>query len=536
MGRFALHVLYDLLNRQEDVLCERAFAPWPDMEAEMQRQGVPLWSLESRHHARDFDVIAFSVERELGFTTLVNMLDLAGLPVLAAQRGGELPLVIAGGCALLNPEPLADFVDAFALGDGEQLMPEVVDMLRHCKGAGASKADLLRTLDHIPGMYIPSLYGVKYGRDGTVAEVTPRAEEASGQVAVSRLAALPPTTTRPIVSLMEKVEERGAIEIQRGFLPDCGFGAMRLVNRPRLERPAAEVIGAAPQLLANAGYQELSLVAVRATQHSQIGELVAGLRCVLPEDITVTLVGLEAKPQAVELADRLAGARRRWLSLAPLVGTDGLRQALGEEVGEEDVLRAVELAFAKGWVGLRLHFLLGLPGEREEDVRAIAALAGRARQIGLRYHGGRAQLRAVVSNFVPRPHTPFQWAPQAGAEELEEKGVALRRALRRTGVEVHLETPQVSVLEGILARGDRRLAEAIRRVWELGARLDGWRQHFAWERWEQAFRECGRETSLYLRGRPLDESLPWAHIDWRFAEEELRGAWQRWQAGVMGQT
>lgn len=526
MAGLGLQVLYDILNRQPGVLAERAFSPWLDMEAEMRRQGVPLWGLESRRAAGAFDVIAFSVSHELLFANLLNMLDLAGLPVLAAERSG-LPLVIGGGYGLLNPEPLADFVDAIALGDGEELILDVVDTVRRFKANGGTKAGLLRQMAAVPGVYIPSLYRPAYDADGSLAAIERTDAAAPARPTARRLVGLPPPPTKPVVPLMGVAQGKAIIEIQRGCLGDCGFGATGTLDRPRLSRPAADVIAAAAELLANTGYQELSLVAPQASEYPGIEGLAEGLRRALPEDVAITLAGTEADTRAVALADLLAGRQRRWLSLAPVVGSQGLRRALGKEFSDDDVLRAAELAFARGWTGLRLYFLIGLPGETEGDTLAIAQLVARAWEIGHRYQQGRASVRVSVGNFLPKAHTPFQWSRQATAAELGEKQEALAKALRRAGVKPSFQPPGQSVLAGVLARGDRRLGAVIRRAWELGARFEGWREQFQWARWERACGECGLEPSFYLRERPLAEVLPWSHIDWGFEEGELLEMWQR---------
>lgn len=526
MSRLGLQVLYDILNRQADVLAERAFSPWLDMEAEMRRQGIPLWGLESGQAASAFDVIAFSLGQELAFPDLLNLLDLAGLPLLAAERPG-LPLVIAGGYGLLNPEPLAEFLDAVALGDGEELILDVVGIVRRFKAQGGAKADLLRQLAAVPGLYVPSLYRPLYAPDGRLADIAPLAGLVPPRPEARWLARLPPALARPIVPLMEAAQSRPIIEVQRGGPGVCGLGASGILNGTRLARPAAEVIATARDILANTGYDELALLFARVDEYPEMEGLVEGLRRALPEEVSITVVGMEASPPAVAMAAQLAGRQRRWLSLNPVVGSQGLRRALGQDLSNDDVLKAAESAFAGGWMGLRLHFLIGLPGETEEDTLAIAQLVAEVCDIGRRYQQGRTSVRVNVGSFLPRAQTPFQWARQATAAELKEKQQALAKALRRAGVKPSFEPADQSVLAGVLARGDRRLGAVVRRAWELGARLQGWREQFQWERWQGPFQECGLDPAFYLRERPEDEVLPWSHIDWGFAEGELLAGWRR---------
>ena len=517
MAELAVHTLYDFLNRQPGLLCERAFAPWPDMEAAMRRQRLPLWSLESRRPAAEFDVIALVVQGELTFSNLVNMLDLAGLPSLAAQERETPPLVIASGCGVLNPEPLADFVDAFLLGDAEEVLPLILDRLRQWKSSG-EKIELLRSLAAQGGVYVPGLYRPRYTAGGALAAMEPLDPAAPANPQARRLQALPAPLIRPIVPLMERVHDRAEIEIQRGYLQNHRFGETAALDRPRLERPGAEVVAAAKQLIASTGYSQLTLLALRAGEHAGLGEIARSLRAELPGHVSVSLKSMDMDPGAVEMAAVLVGSQRRSLSLAPRTGNERLRAGLGRPVTDDTIAEAAELAFAKGWTSLRLQFLIGLPGESQDDVLAIAHLSARIRELGQRYHEGRAQVRVVVSDCLARAHTPLQWSPQAPAEALRNKLEALGKALRRAGLSASLGLPEQSLLAGILARGDRRLGAVIRRAWEHGARFDGWREHFQWLRWETALAEYKIDPSLYQKERSPDETLPWSHIDMGLAE------------------
>jgi radical SAM family uncharacterized protein len=533
MSNLGLTILYDILNRQPDVLCERAFAPWTDMEEAMRQAGIPLFSLETRHALTDFDVIGFSLGYELSYTNVLNMLDLAGLPPLAARRRRALPLVIAGGSGALNPEPLADFIDVFALGDGEELTLDILERLRRFKAdGGRSKTELLRALAQVPGVYVPRFYGVGYGADGTVAEITPTDAAAPATVRKRFVQKLPPPPTRPILPFVQPVHDRAAIEIQRGCTQGCRFCQAGIVYRPRLERDVEEVVAAARELLSNTGYRELSLLSLSSTDHSQILPMVRTLRHELGEDVSISLPSLRVDSFSTEVAAVVAGPGRHSLTFAPEAGSQRLRFVINKRVTEEEELRASEVAFSSGWSGLKLNFMLGLPTETLDDVQGIVQLAAQVKEVGRTYHRNRARVRVSTSTFIPKPHSTFQWARQSTADELAPKLELLRRGCRRAGVEFTWEDPAGSRLEAILSRGDRRLGAAILRAWQLGCRFDAWHEHLDWDKWQQSLSECGLDAAFYAYREPgLFETLPWSHIDVGVSEAYLRGEWLKAQRG-----
>jgi len=533
MSNLGLAILYEVLNQEDGVLCERVYAPWTDMDQAMRQKSTPLFSLETHHPLGEFDVIGFSLSYELTYTNVLNMLDLAGLPLLAAERRRALPLVIAGGSGALNPEPLADFIDAFALGDGEEIALDIVDCVRRFKKRGGrSKRQLLRELAAIEGIYVPRFYDVSYDPDGTIAEVKAADAAASPRPRKRFVQKLLPLPRRPIVPFVQIVHDRAGIEIQRGCTQGCRFCQAGMIYRPRLERTAEEVVALAREVLASTGYRELSLLSLSTTDHSQIVPMVRALREDLGDSIIISLPSLRVDSFSVEVAEAVAGPGKHSITFAPEAGSQRLRLAINKPMTEEDVLRAAEAAFSCGWTSIKMYFMVGLPSESLEDVQGIAELAARVKEIGHRYHRGRARVRVSTSIFVPKPHSPFQWARQATAEELGPKHDLLRRGCRRAGVEFSWEDPEHSLLEAVISRGDRRLGQVIQRAWQLGCKFDAWHEQQDWSRWQQAFQECDLDPSFYAhRERKPFEKFPWSHIDVGVSEAYLRGEWLKTAKG-----
>jgi len=528
MSNMALPILYDLLNRQPDVLAERVFAPWVDMAAAIREAATPLFSLESRHPLADFDIIGFSLGYELTYTNVLEILDLAGIPVRAAERDGTHPLVIAGGSCALNPEPMSDFMDVFVIGDGEEVVLELLDVFRLWKeGANTTKDELLRRLAGIPGMYVPSLYQVEYGADGSVTAITATAPEASPTIRRRTVATLPPPVTTPALPYIEVIHDRGAVEIQRGCTRGCRFCQAGIVYRPVRQRPPSEVVDAAEELVSNCGYSELSLVSLSTSDYPGIDRLVTELSGTL-DNVSLSLPSLYASSFTVELMESLRSRKKIGLTFAPEAGSERLRRIINKNISDDELIETFTAVFERGWTSLKLYFMLGLPEETMQDVQDIVQLVDRIRALGRSTSGRTPQMRINLSTYVPKPHTPFQWVAQAGEEDLAARHEVLRTGLRRKGTKVSWQDTRVSVLEAAMSRGDRRLGKVIYRAWQLGSIFDAWQEHFNYENWKTAFAEAGLEIDFYARRqRPLDEVLPWSHIDVGVTPDFLKQEYQR---------
>jgi radical SAM family uncharacterized protein len=527
MSNMGLAILYDILNAQPDVLAERVFAPWPDMEKELRAQSLPLFSLENRRSLAEFDAIGFSLGYELTYTNVLNMLDLAGLPLHAAERTSAHPLVLAGGTAALNPEPLAAFVDAFVLGDGEEPVLEIAEALRQATAQATPRRQLLRELARIDGVYVPSLYNVDYNDDGTVKEVRPL-DGAPAKVRRRFLERLSPSPVRPIVPFMQTVHDRAAIEIQRGCVRGCRFCQAGIVYRPRRERTSTEVLDTARAILDGSGYDELGLLSLSTADHSEIIPIVEALRREFGEGLAVALPSLRVDSFSVRLAAAAAGPGRRNITFAPEAGSQRLRNVINKPTTDDDLLQAAEAAFGHGWTKVKLYFMVGLPTETLEDIQGIIELAGAVKDAGRRQHGGRAQVKVSTSIFVPKPHTPFQWAAQPAEAEINARHEHLRRGLKRLGIAFSWNDPRQTMLEAMLSRGDRRLSAVIERAWRLGARFDAWNELLDLAAWRTALAEEGLDAAFYARrARDEFETLPWSHLDSGVSEAFLRGEWRK---------
>ncbi len=530
MSNMALPILYELLNSQPDVLAERVYAPWVDMEAAMRTAGIPLFSLESRRPLKDFDIIGFSLGYELTYTNVLNMLHLAQIPVLASERNDSHPVIIAGGSCALNPEPMADFIDSFIIGDGEEVLFELLDCFRDWKraGTGAPKKELFRQLATIPGIYLPALYQVEYQADGSFKRITPGVAQAKATIQRRIVAKLPPPVTKPVVPYIEVIHDRGAIEIQRGCNRGCRFCQAGTIYRPVRQRPQSEVVQAAGELIANCGYNEVSLVSLSTSDYAGIDELVAKLAHRYPQ-LSLSLPSLRIDSFSVSLMEALPSRRKSGLTFAPEAGSERLRRSINKNIAESELLKTAAAAFDRGWINLKLYFMLGLPTETIDDIEDIIQLVDKLNSLGRKASGKRPRLRISLSTFVPKPHTPFQWVAQDNEESLSAKHELLNLGLRRKGIRPSWSDPAVSLLEAALSRGDRRLGKVIHRAWQAGSTFDAWSEHFNYGNWLGAFEEAGLEPSFYAqRERPLDEPLPWAHIDvgvtTAFLKQEYRRA------------
>jgi radical SAM family uncharacterized protein len=527
MSNMALPILYEILNNQPDVLAERAFAPWVDMEAALRAEGHPLLSLESKRPLKDFDIIGFSLDYELTYTNVLNILDLAQVPVLAKDRGDSHPIVIAGGSCCLNPEPMADFIDFFVIGDGEEVLLELLDILRGWQENKATRNELLKKVAGVSGVYVPSFYKVDYEPNGMFKGISPIESEAKEVIQRRIIDEMPPPATRPVVPFIEVVHDRGAVEIQRGCARGCRFCQAGILYRPLRQRPQAEVIKAVGELIANCGYDEVSLVSLSTSDYPKIDELVASLARQY-KNLALSLPSLRLDSFSLKLLESLPARRKTGLTFAPEAGSERLRRVVNKGTTEERILETASTAFARGWRSLKLYFMLGLPTETMDDIEEIVQLVAKIRTTGKGTKGGLPQVRISLSTFIPKTHTSFQWVAQDSAEALNAKHEVLKAGLRRRGSRLSWRDPEISLLEAALSRGDRRLGKVIYDAWKSGSSFDAWDERFKFQNWLDAFSKNKLEPAFYAqRERSLDENLPWAHIDPGVSIEFLKKEYQR---------
>jgi len=532
MSNLGLAILYDILNREEDVLAERVYAPWPDMEAAMRRAGLPLYSLETRHALTDFDLIGISLPYEQLYSNVLTLLDLGGMPLSSGERDERYPLVMAGGSAVFNPEPMADFIDFFVIGEGEEVILEIVAAYRAVRHA--DRQTQLRRMAAIPGVYVPRFYAPTYLEDGRLAKVVPLVEEAQPRVVKRITPVMPPPITRFVIPFVDVVFNRASIEIQRGCTRGCRFCQAGMTFRPVRERPLEELIETVDAIVRATGYEEIGLLSLSSTDYSQIGALVKALSEKYGDrNLSLSLPSSRIESVTVELVDMLAHGRKTGFTFAPEAATDRMRDVINKSIPTEELLEVTDMVYRRGWRLIKLYFMIGQPTETDDDVRAIARLAKQALEVGRRQHGRQAQVRVGVSTFVPRPHTPFQWAALNDLDTIRRKQAILKEEFRRaSGIIYNWNEPEESLLEASLGRGDRRAGQAILRAWQKGCRFDAWHEHFHPDRWRQAFEEAGLDPHWYAtRPRLADEVFPWDHIEVGVHKRWLLMDWDAAQRG-----
>jgi radical SAM family uncharacterized protein len=518
MSNLGLAILYDILNRQSGVLAERVYTPWPDMEAQLREAGLPLYSLETKHPLSDFDLIGFSLPYEQLYTNVLTMLDLGGVPLLASERDERHPLVIAGGHATYNPDPMADFIDAFVIGEGEEVIVEIVEAIREVKwgvGSGEWRAEALCRLAQISGVYVPRFYDVEYHEDSTVAGVKPNVEGVPARVTKRIVPILPPPLTRFIVPFVDVTHNRAVVEIQRGCTRGCRFCHAGFVTRPVRERSVKEILEAVDAMVRETGFEEVALLSLSSSDYTHIRDLVRAIsQKYADKHFSISLPSLRIESFSVDLAEMLKDGRQTGFTFAPEAATEAMRRRINKFIPDQQLLDTAREVFSRGWRTIKLYFMIGQPEETLEDVQAIADLAKAVLKEGRKVHGKAAQVNIGCSTFVPKPHTAFQWVPLDSEESVREKQRLLKNQLRGPGLKLSWTEPEQTLLEAFLSRGDRRLGPVILRAWQLGAKLDGWGEHFNIGAWRQAFAENNLDPEFYARrSRSMDEVFPWDHID-----------------------
>ena len=538
MSHLGMKILYGLINRESWSLCERFFMPWTDMIALMEEEQLPLLSMESRRPLNAFDVVGFTLQYEMSFSNILAMLKMGGVPVESRDRGETDPIVVAGGPCAFNPEPLADFIDAFMIGDGEDVMTELNRVILERKEKGLSREECLKNLAKLEGVYVPSLYDVKYNEDGTVASVTPNCPDAHANVKKRVVPDLNKTYYPEAfpVPYTEVIFDRIMLEIMRGCTRGCRFCQAGILYRPVRERSLEKLVELADKLQASTGYEEISLSSLSSGDYSCLPELIRELMGRMKEKrVSISLPSLRIDSVLKESLEETQQVKKTSLTFAPEAGTQRMRDVINKGVTEEDLLGKVRDAFEGGWNSVKLYFMSGLPTETYEDLDGIADLA---RKVIAEYFNVPKTQRArglrvtvSVSVFVPKPFTPFQWAAQDTLEKIIAKQEHLKQVLNIKGVTFHWHEPYVSFLEACFARGDRRMGGVLKRAWEKGCVLDGWNETFRYDLWMEAFKECGLDPAFYAhRERTKDEILPWDHIDsgvtkqflWREKEKSER--------------
>ena len=528
MSHLGMKILYSLVNARDDAWCERVFAPWVDMEQIMRENSIPLYALESGDALTEFDIIGFTMQYELSYTNVLNMLDLAGIPVRSKDRESLTPIVIAGGTCVCNSEPMAEFFDITLPGDGEEVTNELIDLLKEYKAKGASKKEFLEAAAQIKGVYVPSLYEVEYNEDCTVKSVTPTCG-APEKVEKRNVADLDSMFAPDnfVVPFLEVVHDRTTVEIFRGCIRGCRFCQAGFLNRPLREKSPEVVEAQCRSICDKTGYDEISLCSLSTSDYKGLEKLITNmLPWTIEQKINIALPSLRADNFPKELMEQLNAVRRSGLTFAPEAGTQRLRDVINKNITEKEVLSTAAQAFSGGWTAVKLYFMIGLPTETEEDIQGIADLAQAVVDEYYRNEnkpkGKSVSVSISVASLVPKPFTPFQWEPQDKPDVLIEKQNYLISCVKTRKVSVSRHVPWTSFLEGVFARGDRRLGDVIETAWRKGCRFDGWEEHLDREKWMQSFEENGIDPYFYTaRKREYDEILPWDHMDYGVTKKFL---------------
>ena len=520
MSHLGMKILYHVLNKRNDTYCERVFAPWIDMEEEMRKEGIPLFSNETHTPVKEFDFLGITLQYEMCYSNVLNMLSLAGIPLRSCERGEDDPFVNGGGPCAYNPEPLADIFDFFTMGEGEEVIGELMEAYKEWKESGGKRIDYLKRIAKIEGIYVPCLYDVEYNDDSTIKSVTPNCDEAKPKIKKRIVEDLDKVCypDNIIVPFSDIVHDRANIEVFRGCIRGCRFCQAGMIYRPVREKSVDTLLNDACALINSTGYEEMGLSSLSTSDYTQLGELTDKLLSLTEkEKVSLSLPSLRVDNFSLDLMERVQKVRKSGLTFAPEAGSQRMRDVINKNVSEEDLITSATLAFEGGWNNVKLYFMIGLPYEEKEDIAGIARLAEKVvdcfyKSEKTNKHRG-VNVTLSVASFVPKPFTPFQWAAQNTMDELSEKQLFLKGEVHNRRIKYNYHQSDVSVLEGVFARGDRRLSDVLIRAHELGCKLDGWNECFNLDAWKRAFSDCGVDMAFYTRARGYDEILPWDIVD-----------------------